>query len=158
MSKSPRDDLEHLAQLLDRHGPDPLRFPEAERERALSLLQANAEARRMLAQAAALPHALDSLDVPTPSAALRRAVAEIPLRNPHAALQSRASLAVDSFRLRNRWATLLAAAFVLLLGAVSGRFSAQQDESTAAQSEFGADLGELAELSFGTDIDQELAP
>ena len=53
-----------LADLLDRHGSNPERWPEALRAPALALVQANADAERLLDEALALDAALDALPVP----------------------------------------------------------------------------------------------
>ena len=55
---------EALANLLDRHGSDPDRWPQAQRPLALALVQNDAEAGRLLDEARALDAALDALPVP----------------------------------------------------------------------------------------------
>lgn len=67
---------EALADLLDRHGSHPERWPEAGRERALALVEADAEAQRLLAQARALDAALDALPAPPMPAHLSQRVLE----------------------------------------------------------------------------------
>ena len=56
--------IEALADLLDRHGGDPERWPEAQRAPALALVQTNPEAGRLLDEARALDAALDALPTP----------------------------------------------------------------------------------------------
>ncbi len=68
---------EALADLLDRHGGDPERWPEAKRAQALALVEADAEAQRLHAEAKALDAALDAL--PTPP---------MPSRLPHRVLDA----------------------------------------------------------------------
>ena len=53
-----------LADLLDRHGSNPERWPEAQRAPALALVQTNADAERLLDEARALDAALDALPAP----------------------------------------------------------------------------------------------
>ena len=67
---------EALADLLDRHGSDPERWPEATREPALAFLEADADAQRLLAEARALDAALDALPTPPMPARLPQRVRE----------------------------------------------------------------------------------
>ena len=56
--------IEALADLLDRHGGNPERWHEACRAQALALVQADAEAQRLLAEAQELDVLLDALPTP----------------------------------------------------------------------------------------------
>src|SRR5690606_40615752 len=60
-------DLERLATLLDAYGGDPQRWPEAERDAALALIAASADARRLHDEARRLDALLDALPAATPS-------------------------------------------------------------------------------------------
>jgi len=63
--QSPGDfTIEVLADLLDRHGSNPERWPQAQRAPALALVQTSADAERLLDEARALDVALDALPVP----------------------------------------------------------------------------------------------
>ncbi|MDP6705978.1 MAG: hypothetical protein QF893_06525 [Alphaproteobacteria bacterium] len=68
--------LERLQELLDAYGAEPARWPVAEREAALTLLDASAEARRLSAAAARLDAALDEVSALRPSAALTGRILE----------------------------------------------------------------------------------
>jgi hypothetical protein len=154
--------LARLQELLDLHGGDVARFPEDERAAASALLADDAHARRMLADAAALEQALSALNAPEPSAALRRAVAEIPLRHPH----GEGARAVFAWLpLRSAWALCASAALIVALGALSGALADDLDLSLwpAPASEFAGEdedaaLSELSELAFAGELDDELAP
>jgi hypothetical protein len=143
MKAPPTIDKKRLAALLDIHGADPARFPEAERAPALALLASDEKARALLGQAEALARALSALHDPQPSAALQRAVAEIPLRHERAPVAWSAPF-------RSVWTAGFLAAFIVLLGAVSGAWSME----TAAEEEWN----DIAALAFVTELDQELAP
>lgn len=54
-----------LADLLDRHGSNPERWPQAQRAPALALVQTNADAGRLFDEARALDVALDALPAPS---------------------------------------------------------------------------------------------
>jgi hypothetical protein len=143
MRSAPTIDKERFAALLDIHGADLARFPDAERAPTLALLASDEKARAMLGDAEALARSLNALRDPEPSAALQRAVAEIPLRHPRAP-------AAESLPLWWGWRAGLSAAFIVLLGALSGAWSIE----TAAEEEWT----DMASLAFVTELDQELAP
>jgi hypothetical protein len=150
-------DLARLEQLLDTYGPDPMRFPEAEREAARALIARDRAARALLAEAEALARTLDALPAPQPSAALQRAVAEIPLR--HAQTSGALELfALSPFRSMTR--AMMSAVVIVVLGVLSGVWSADSDSSpdvalSAAEADEWHDVSALA---FATDLDKELAP
>jgi len=154
-------ELAGFEQLLDQHGADLGRFPEHERSAAAALLAADPRARRMLAQAEALERGLQSMTAPEPSAALRRAVAEIPLRHPQPAP---AAAAFGWLPLRSAWVLTASAALMLALGALSGALAGDLDLSLQAETTQLADepeddaLSELSELAFADELDQELVP
>ncbi len=154
-------DLARFEQLLDQHGADVARFPERERSAASALLAADPRARRLLAQAEALERGLQSMTTPEPSAALRRAVAEIPLRHPQPAP---AAAAFGWLPLRSAWALAASAALMLALGALSGALASDLDLSLQAEATQLAlepeddALTELSELAFAAELDEELVP
>jgi hypothetical protein len=136
-------ELRRFATLLEIHGADPARFPDAERAPVLALLASSPEARTLLADAEALARTLNGLRDPEPSASLLRAVAEIPLRHPRAAT-------AWPLTVRWLWRAGLSAAFIVVLGALSGAWSAE----TVSEDEWS----DMASLAFVTELDQELAP
>jgi hypothetical protein len=76
--------LSRLAQLLDAYGSDAARWPESEREAALTLLQRDANARALHEQAGSLDALLDGARAATMHevpAALRARVLEIPIQH-----------------------------------------------------------------------------
>jgi hypothetical protein len=78
--------LSRLAQLLDAYGSDAARWPESERESALTLLQRDANARALHEQAGSLDAWLDGAQARTATmhevpAALRARVLEIPIQH-----------------------------------------------------------------------------
>jgi hypothetical protein len=156
MNERPAIDLARFSELLDTCGSDPARFPEAERAAALALLERSPEARRLLRAAAALSDALDQLAVPEPSAALRRAVAEIPLRHPRPALSDSTERSSAWSPFRSLRAAALSAVLILVLGALSGALSAGGDADASTMTD--DDWGDLASLTFAANLDQELAP
>jgi hypothetical protein len=155
--------LGRFEELLDLYGTDLARFPEDERAAASALLAADAGAQRLHAQALALESGLQGMSAPEPSAALRRAVAEIPLRHPQ---QTAASATLWPLRWGSAWALFASAAVMVMLGALSGSMSRDVDfaELTGAGTENDASaderetIDELAELAFASDLDDELAP
>jgi hypothetical protein len=152
--------LSRLQALLDVHGSDLARFPEPERSAARALLAADERAARMLAEAEALHGALAGLPPPEPSAALRRAVAEIPLRHPQ--LEGARS-AFAWLPLRSAWALCASAALIVALGALTGALADGLDVSLSPEpqvepAEEDDALTELSELAFAAELADELAP
>jgi anti-sigma factor RsiW len=153
--------LERFEQLLDRHGAELDRFPERDRAAAAELLAADPEARRLHAQAAALEAGLRGLPAPEPSAALRRAVAEIPLRNPQPAP---GVPSLSRLPPRRVFALFASAALMVALGALSATLTGPDPDLSplAAESEQDEpaddDLDILTELAFASELDDELAP
>jgi hypothetical protein len=167
-------------QLLDQLGADLARWPEPERAAAIALLGADARARELLAQAEALETGLRGLPAPEPSAALRRAIAEIPLRHPQPAATDAAFAWLP---LRSALSLFATAALMVALGGISGALATDLDLSlrTTAQVESGAGAGDrddaasdgydadadddalaelvaLTELAFADELDKELLP
>jgi hypothetical protein len=120
-----------------------------------------------------LDELLSSLPTPEPSAALRRAVAEIPLRHPQRAPWFFGP-APAWLPFRSLAAAALVAVAVLALGALAGLYG--DDELVAGSADRASDgatagagadagetervdeIGELATLAFADDLDTELEP
>lgn len=151
--EAPKLDLERFALLLDTYGADPARFPDPERTVARDLLARDARASELLEQAIALERALSSVPSPLPSAALRRAVAEIPLRHPRDAREAAA------LPLRATLGLAFAAAAAIALGVASGTaVDALEASDATAERAPEDDLAELAALAFAAELDEELLP
>jgi hypothetical protein len=106
---------------------------------------------------AQLQEMLDTVPAPEPSAALRRAVAEIPLRNPQAGAHGWLGAWLP-FKSPSR--AVLSAVMLVLLGVVSGVWTADSDSDAGAevaQSE-ASEWNDLSALAFATDLDEELEP
>jgi hypothetical protein len=119
-----------------------------------------------------LDELLSTLPAPEPSAALRRAVAEIPLRHPQPA-HGWLGPAPAWFPFRSFGRAALLAAVVLALGALAGLYG---DDEVVASTPDGArdgapanmdaqpgtdrvdELSDLAVLAFADDLDAELEP
>lgn len=108
-----------------------------------------------------LDELLSALPAPEPSAALRRAVAEIPLRHPQRA-RGLFGPAPTWFPLRSFARAALLAAVALALGALAGLLT---DDDVTASTTIATDTtlasdesGELAALVFADDLDAELEP
>ena len=163
-------DRARLLQLLDSYGADPARWPEPERPAALALLARDPEAQCAQREAAALDQFLDGADALEPSAALRRAVAEIPLRTAPAVVTMPGLPLPWLFASFAR--SVLAAVLVLALGAFAGAATATVDVEPAAETAVSTDqAGELAvqqaeedpldtlvELAFNAALDEEQVP
>jgi hypothetical protein len=150
-------DLERLQELLDAYGPDPVRFPASERDAAIALIAGDPAARALRDQSLALAHMLDAVPGPLPSPALQRAVAEIPLRHPQ----------LGAFGWFAAWLpfgspsrALLSAVTLVLLGVLSGVWSADSDSDSSAEMAPAAadEWNDMSALTFATDLDEELQP
>jgi anti-sigma factor RsiW len=108
---------ERFVALLDAYGAEPSRWPEAERADAQALLASDPELQRLHTRALELDRLLDAGVALAPSPALRRAVAEIPLRAERGAAPALPWLFASALR------SALAAAFVLGLGVLAGTSS-----------------------------------
>lgn len=109
-----------------------------------------------------LDQAMRSLGEPTPSAALRRAIAEIPLRHPRAERARPAWLP-----LRAVWALAAAGVLAVALGAASGTWLGEIDvafgidatePSDEAEQAYDEELLEASELAFAQTLEEELKP
>jgi hypothetical protein len=88
---------------------------------------------------------LDAIPEPVPSAALRRAVAEIPLRHPQH------SPAAAPWLLRTVWRAVLSAALVTAVGVFAGAWTADMEEGEGGWSA-------LSSLTLAMPLDEELVP
>ena len=146
--------LERLQELLQVHGGDPERWPEAERQQALALCERDPEAAVLYRSARVLDGLLSEALSPEPSAQLVRRVAEIPIRHPRAAPE------------RMWWPfggvvrTMLAAAFTLGLGVVTGLSTTPPQLAQVQQEEDDEESWESFEqLAFGPELgDDEVEP
>jgi hypothetical protein len=141
-------------ELLDAYGADPSRWPEPERAPAHALLASDADAQRALHEAAMFDKLLDEGSVALdPSAALRRAVAEIPLRAP--------PVVAPPWLLASFVRSALAAALVLALGVIAGAATAADEPAaetsvaTSGDDEQDESLDALVELAFNDALDEE---
>src|SRR6185503_3598891 len=103
-----------VVQLLQTYGAEPSRWPEDERAAAQALLASDPELGQLQAQARALDALLELPEPLEPSASLRRAVAEIPLR------AGRGTVLELPWPLSSVLRGALAAVFVLGLGVLAG--------------------------------------
>jgi hypothetical protein len=130
--------LERFTQLLDIHGADLARFPEAERAAAELLLVESAEARSALEEAQLLEGALGSVESVEPSPDFAKRIAAIPARHPRTG-------AWWPFATRYRPALAMVAAALLGIGVGNWAYSsneAQVDELSVS------DVEELTELAL----------
>jgi hypothetical protein len=125
-----------------------------------------------------LDELLSSLPAPEPSAALRRVVAEIPLRHPQAAAGSFGGLfdrVPAWFPFRSFGRAALWAVVLLALGALAGlyvddelvastpdgarqRSGTEEVSNEESETSTGDELDDLALLAFADDLDAELEP
>jgi anti-sigma factor RsiW len=146
MSRRGPIDRERVAALMEAYGAEPSRWPDDERAAAQALLASDPELQRMQMQARALDSLLELPEPLSPSAALRRAVAEIPLRAERGAAAALPWLFASALR------SALAAAFVLGLGVLAGT-SASADAllSTSAVDSANEQAAVAAEASIADD-------
>ncbi len=139
--------LERFAQLLDIHGADPARFPEAERAAAERLLALSAEARSALEEAQLLDGALGSVESVEPTPELAKRIVAIPAQHPREG-------AGWPFATHYRPALAMVAAALLGIGVglsdVEPSNGAQSDELSAS------DVEELTELALSGDTGDTL--
>lgn len=137
--------LKRLRQIVDAHGADSSRWPEAERASAEAFAAQSAEARDLLAQARMLDGALDDLPSDVPDAAMARLVAATafpPLQTkaarssaPNGWLSGLGSL------LWPRTAALVTMAVLgIVVGLASEPVYSNNDDGLYATSELSADL------------------
>ena len=126
--------LARFRELIDVYGATPARWPDQERAAAELLLQSDASAARLLAEAEPLDAWLDGYEVAEIAPRLRARVLEVP------ALAERKR---RRFGMRVAWAVALSC----LVGVISGAWSAP--EVSADDDEWS----ELAQVSFYADID-----
>jgi hypothetical protein len=136
-----------FAFLLDLHGPHPERWPLRERAAAESLLNASAEAKRLLIDARRLDAALRHCGVAVEDAAVHRVLSTLPdaLRRPRSPLK----MALWSWGLLPLQPRLGLVAASLILGLIVGL--AVDERSTAHQTSGSA----ITFLVIGTDPEGE---
>lgn len=118
--KAAKQDLTRarVVTLLECYGGDLSRFPEAERDAARDLIESDPSLQAVQREASSLDAWLDDMPTPVPSAGLRRAVAEIPLRHPRTAEGKAPWLGVlELFGVGKQGRLLFAASFLVALGA-----------------------------------------
>lgn len=108
--------FEQFLNLLDQYGPTLDTWPAVHRQAAHELLVNDARAEHALGTARRVAQELAALPLPTPSSALLRRVAEVPVRNPRAGKLTRLPFGMAA----RGWVPL--AALVFGLGAASGLF------------------------------------
>ncbi len=158
--------LAQFETLLGSHGGDLSTWPTSERARAEQLLQSDTEARRLLAQQQQLDALLADPPCVEPSAELRRAVAEVPLRHPQG--RSRRSvlarlvewLTGERDEVAAQWASklphvaLAAAAFSIGVGVLSGlTLDPYEADLALDDSALQAEGDELSALALAEDLD-----
>jgi len=132
-------DADRFGDLLDLHGSDPRAWPAAEREAALRLLDASAEARALLEEARLLDAALAAPPGPPASAELRaRILAAAP---PVAAPAGGA--AVLPFRPARRWIPVGSSALALAASLVLGFWIGAADPGGAVLDLAEAEIADL---------------
>lgn len=137
--------LERFRELMDAYGGDPRRWPPAERPPAAALLAASAEARALLAEAAALDRLLDE----APPSAPATLDAERLIARATAAAQERPSFrTVGAMRPAGRglWLRAASLAAATIIGFVVGWTQlADTSDATAAS---GSSLDYAGDLSW----------
>jgi len=122
--------MDRFAALVDAYGSSPARWPDAEREAAIALMQSSPEARRLADEAGRLDRMLDMPETAPASRALEdRILASFAQRQP----QPRPTLALFA---PTRWLPAGAVACSLALGILAGLQAprlAGLDEETLAQ-------------------------
>ncbi len=117
--------IEQFEGLLDVHGSELGRWPRLHRERATRLLRTEPAAQALLAEYRLFEAQLSELPRLEASPELQRRVAEIPARN------SRSSVGW-SVLLSRWWMPVLAGAFAVAVGGVSGWSSYSEDDPEAS--------------------------
>jgi len=141
-------DLARFQELVDTHGGDADYWPEAQREQALQFINSSPDAVRIQQQAIHLDMLLQQVDAIEPSTALRRAVAEIPVRHPQDVYWPRL-LPFGSL-----WKSITAAVLAGALGIALGIVSLDPQTGDAANNNWD----DYYDLAFATELDQEILP
>ena len=150
--------IERFSELLDTYGAEPVNWPAAERTAAEALLAVDPQAQRVLHETVTLNRLLDRSVAHEPSPALRRAVAEIPLREPRSV---KLPWLVATFVRGALSATLL-----LGLGGAYGFIDNPSSDGVAdtesgavdGQAEPASELDDLLVLALGDELDEEQTP
>ena len=135
-------DRERLQQLIESYGADLARWPEEERPEASALLEAEPSLRTLLEEHNELDELLSLDPDASPTAELRRAVAEIPIRHPQAT-GLKAWWPFGSL-----WQPAFAGAFVLALGVWAGQQPVTDQTTATAGMDDTEEWDELSALAF----------
>lgn len=142
--------IERLTEILDAHGGDPLRWPEAERLAGQALAARDPRAAAMLAEAEALDVLIDAAPSHAPGAAL---VARVLARRP------RPSLWRELFPSVPAWRPALGFTMALALGVGVQSAAADRlglsDTTTVAATELTSDDDGLTPLGGGETLSEE---
>ena len=143
-------DIQRFEQLLQSYGANADRWPTAERDAALALVQASSDARRLIDEAVQLDGILDLAASPEPSAALAARIVAAAEQGP-AWRERLAGIAMEIWPFAGQWraAVILASSMFLglALGAVTPPVLAEEDEAPFIE--------ELAALTFGPETTTE---
>lgn len=147
-------DIDRFRTIVDAYGTDPSRWPEAEREAALSLLASSSDAVAIVDHAAQLDRVLDQVPMVQPSLELKRIVASIPDRT--LSVPSRPDLDGRQTKLpfTSLWKSAVAATFAVILGIITGVATVEPLDV----SNNSTDWEDFTSLAFVPDLDQELLP
>lgn len=135
--------LPEFVDLLDIHGHEMDRWPEAERNAGQLLLAESAEARQALDQARQLAMMLSGVHAPEPSAHLRARVLEVPIRHPR-------ETGTSWWPFKTLTRPLLGLAAAAVLGIASGALVPPVADELPS-----TDWDEMSNLALGAHLDLE---
>ena len=147
-------DLDRFRTIVDAYGADPSKWPEAERDAALSFLGSASEAAPIVEQAAQLDTMLESVPLVEPSSELERMVAAIPEKSRSTSNRIEFETWRSMVSLTTLWKPTLAATLAIVLGIITGVATAEPMNISNGST----DWEDFASLAFVTDLDQELVP
>lgn len=147
-------DLDRFRTIVEAYGSDPSKWPEAEKEAALSFLAGSSEAATIVDQAVQLDRMLDRVLQAQPSPELERIVAAIPERSRSTSIRTELGDRQTMVPFASLWKSALAASLAVVLGIVTGIATA---EPTGISND-SSDWEDFASLAFVSDLDQELSP
>jgi hypothetical protein len=142
MSQPPKTivTLERFETLLDAYGTEPERWPSAERDAALALIQSDARAQALYTAARVLDAQLSEVEVAELSPRLRARVLEIPIRHPRQAAQLHARY--------SGWRLSLLALVPCVLGFFSGALLLDRSDTSEDDS-----WNEVTQVALLSDLD-----
>jgi hypothetical protein len=147
-------DLDRFRTIVDAYGTDPSKWPEAERQAALTLLVSSSDADAVVNDATQLDRMLDHMPVVDPSPELERSIAAIPdspvSTSNRIGLDSRWT-AVHATAL---WKSAVAATLAVVLGIITGVATVEPSDVSNSST----DWEDFSRLAFVSDWDQELSP